>query len=134
MILVKRILPSRVQALQDFQLAFVEFRLCNLDFQLYSRTCHGLVETWRSSFTKGDNEGIYNLFCEASCVEETGFSSTQDRSRTVHIILPFIMSHYILMTTRPNRNHLHLSSMYGTIAHLVERQREGRQHQRPRQQ
>lgn len=35
----------------------------------------------------------YNLTCEASWVVETGTSSTQDKSRIVHIILPFIMSH-----------------------------------------
>jgi hypothetical protein len=35
----------------------------------------------------------YNLSCEASWVVETGTSSTQDKSRIVNIILPFIMSH-----------------------------------------
>ena len=36
---------------------------------------------------------FYNLFCEASWVVETGTSSSQDKSRIVNIILPFIMSH-----------------------------------------
>jgi hypothetical protein len=35
----------------------------------------------------------YNLSCEASLVVETGTSSTQDKSRIVNIILPFIMRH-----------------------------------------
>ena len=35
----------------------------------------------------------YNLSCEASWVVETGTSSTQDKSRIVNIILPFIMRH-----------------------------------------
>ena len=33
----------------------------------------------------------YNLNCEASWIVETGTSSTQDKSRIVNIILPFIM-------------------------------------------
>jgi hypothetical protein len=36
---------------------------------------------------------FYNLHCDASWVVETGTSSTQDKSRIVNIILPFIMSH-----------------------------------------
>jgi hypothetical protein len=35
----------------------------------------------------------YNLICEASWIVETGTSSTQDKSRIVNIILPFIMKH-----------------------------------------
>ena len=35
----------------------------------------------------------YNLTCEASWVVETGASSTQDKSRIVNTILPFIMKH-----------------------------------------
>ena len=35
----------------------------------------------------------YNLICEASWIVETGTSSTQDKSRIVNTILPFIMKH-----------------------------------------
>ena len=35
----------------------------------------------------------YNLICEVSWIVETGTSSTQDKSRIVNTILPFIMKH-----------------------------------------
>lgn len=50
----------------------------------------------------------YNLTCEASWVVETGSSSTQDKSRIVNIILPFIMNHCtdddkaVLTTLKPD--------------------------------
>lgn len=50
----------------------------------------------------------YNLTCEASWVVETGSSSTQDKSRIVNIILPFIMNHCtdddkaVLTTPKPD--------------------------------
>ena len=50
----------------------------------------------------------YNLTCEASWVVETGASSTQDKSRIVNTILPFIMKHCteedhaVLTSTKPD--------------------------------